>query len=299
MKTELAGEAGFCFGVRRAIQLAFDVVAEQEGPIYTLGPIIHNPQMVARLEEKGVRPIFCPSEVAPGIVIIRSHGVAPEVIGRVNACGHRIVDATCPFVRRAQEDVQALREEGYHIILVGKRDHAEVEGLVGYAGKGVNVIWEMEDLESLEQLQRTGVVAQTTTPFDRFRTLVGGLLEKSRQLKIYNTICHSTENRQTQTLELAKRADVMIIIGGRNSANTTRLAELCRDLGSTTYHVETADEICADWMKEASLVGVAAGASTPDWIIDGVMCTLERIAHCGTGTRGPSHPESDIGTRNA
>ena len=246
--------------------------------MYTLGPIIHNPQMVARLEQRGVRPISCASEGTPGIVVIRSHGVAPEVVEKVKAYGHRIVDATCPFVRRAQEDVQELRDEGYHIIIVGKRDHAEVEGLLGYADKDVNVIWDVEDLESLRRLQRVGVVAQTTTPFDRFRMLVGGLLEKSRQLKIYNTICHSTEERQTQTLELAKRADVVIIIGGRNSANTTRLAELCRDLGRTTYHVETADEVRPDWVKGASLVGVSAGASTPDWIIDEVMHTLEGMA---------------------
>lgn len=274
MEIELAGEAGFCFGVRRAIQIAFDVAAREEGFIYTLGPIIHNPQMVHRLEEKGVRPISDPSEVAPGIVVIRSHGVAPEAMEKVRAYGHRIVDATCPFVRRAQDHVQELRNEGYHIIIVGERNHAEVQGLLGYAGKDVHVVWDMEDLESIGRLQRAGVVAQTTAPFDRFGILVGGLLEKSRQLKIYNTICHSTEERQTQTLELAKRADVMIIIGGRNSANTTRLAELCRDLGRRTYHVETADELCPDWLKGASRVGVSAGASTPDWIIDGVMRTL-------------------------
>ncbi len=278
MKIELAGEAGFCFGVRRAIQMAFDVSAKEEGPIYTLGPIIHNPQMVAELEEKGVRLISCPSEAPPGIVIIRSHGVAPEVIEKVNACGHRIEDATCPFVRRAQDNVQTLRDEGYPIIIVGKRDHAEVEGLLGYAGKNVDVIWDVEDLESVERLQHAGVVAQTTTPFTRFRLLVGGLLEKIRQLKIYNTICHSTEKRQIQTLELAERADVMIIIGGHNSANTTRLAELCRDLGTTTYHVETADEMRPEWVEGASLVGVSAGASTPDWIIDAVRRMLERNA---------------------
>jgi 4-hydroxy-3-methylbut-2-enyl diphosphate reductase len=189
-------------------------------------------------------------------------------------------------VRKAQDHVQELRNEGYHVIIVGNRNHAEVEGLLGYAGKAVHVLWNVKDLELLEEVQRMGVVAQTTTPFERFRLLVGGLLEKSRQLKIYNTICHSTEKRQIQTLELAKRADVMIIIGGRNSANTTRLAELCRDLGKATYHVETADEVCLDWVKGASRVGVSAGASTPDWIIEGVMHTLEGGSPPSDGARG-------------
>jgi len=287
VRVELAAGSGFCFGVKRAIQMAFEVAEGQRDPFYTLGPIIHNPQMVARLEEKGIRVIERPEEGDPGILIVRSHGVAPEVMKAAERHGHRIVDATCPFVRRAQDYVSTLRAEGYSIVIVGKKDHAEVEGLLGYAGGDAVVVWDKEDLEgwsgyptSVERLEshslpsRIGVIAQTTIPFHLFEEVVQELLKKTRQLKVYNTICASTEERQHKTLELAQKADVMIIVGGRNSANTSRLAELCRALGKTTYHIETAEELSPEWVVGCSFVGVSAGASTPDWLIEEVMTKL-------------------------
>ena len=278
VRVELAAGSGFCFGVKRAIQMAFEVAEGQRDPFYTLGPIIHNPQMVARLEEKGIRMLERPEEGEPGVLIVRSHGVAPEVMKAAERHGHRIVDATCPFVRRAQNYVKALKEDGYTVVIVGKKDHAEVEGLLGYAEGDAVIVWDKGDLEKLERVDRMGVVAQTTIPFQRFEEVIRGLLKKTRQLKVYNTICSSTEERQHKTLELAQKADVMIIVGGRNSANTSRLAELCRALGKTTYHIETAEELSAEWVAGCSFVGVSAGASTPDWLIEEVMTELNRWA---------------------
>ncbi len=275
---ELAEGSGFCFGVKRAIQMAFEVAEEKQDPFYTLGPIIHNPQMVARLEEKGIRMIEQPEEGDPGMLIVRSHGVAPEVMKTAKRHGHRIVDATCPFVRRAQNYVKELKEDGYTVVIVGKKDHAEVEGLLGYAQEDAVIVWDKEDLTGLGRLDRVGVVAQTTIPFQRFEEVIRGLLKKTRQLKVCNTICSSSEERQHKTLELAGTADVMIIVGGRNSANTSRLTELCRALGKSTYHIETAEELAPEWVAGCSLVGVSAGASTPDWLIEEVMTKLNRWA---------------------
>ena len=276
MRVELAEGSGFCFGVKRAIQIAFEVAEEKQDPFYTLGPIIHNPQMVARLEEKGIRMIEQPEEGDPGMLIVRSHGVAPEIMKAAKAHGHRIVDATCPFVKRAQNYVKKLKEDGYTVVIVGKKDHAEVEGLLGYAEGEAEIVWDKEDLASLGRLDRVGVVAQTTIPFQRFEEVIRGLLKKTRQLKVYNTICSSSEERQHKTLELAGKADVMIIVGGRNSANTSRLTELCRALGKSTYHIETAEELVPEWVAGCSFVGVSAGASTPDWLIEEVMNKLNR-----------------------
>ncbi|MFH1008673.1 MAG: 4-hydroxy-3-methylbut-2-enyl diphosphate reductase [Candidatus Latescibacterota bacterium] len=278
MRVELAEGSGFCFGVKRAIQMAFEVAEGEPDPFYTLGPIIHNPQMVTRLEEKGIRMIAHPEEGDPGMLIVRSHGVAPEVIQAAERHGHRIVDATCPFVKRAQNYVKQLKEDGYSLVIVGKKDHAEVEGLLGYAEGDAVIIWDEEDLKQLGQLDRVGVVAQTTIPFQRFEEVIRGLLRKTRQLKVCNTICSSSEERQHKTLELAGKADVMIIVGGRNSANTSRLTELCRALGKSTYHIETAEELSPEWMERCSLVGVSAGASTPNWLIEEVMTRLNRWA---------------------
>jgi len=264
--------------VKRAIQLAFEVAEGQRDPFYTLGPIIHNPQMVAQLEEKGIRMLERPDEGGPGVLIIRSHGVAPEVMRAAERHGHRIVDATCPFVRRAQDYVKALKEDGYTVVIVGKKDHAEVKGLLGYAEGTAVIVWDAKDLAEMGQSDRIGVVAQTTIPFHLFEEVVRGLLRKTRQLKVHNTICSSTEERQHKTLELARKADVMIIVGGRNSANTSRLAELCRAFGKTTYHIETAEELSPRWVADCSFVGVSAGASTPDWLIEEVMTELNRWA---------------------
>ncbi|RKY58721.1 MAG: 4-hydroxy-3-methylbut-2-enyl diphosphate reductase [Candidatus Latescibacterota bacterium] len=275
MKVELVRTAGFCFGVRRAVRMVDEALKRADGPVYTLGPLIHNPQMVARMEEMGVRVIGPEDDLPPGVVVLRSHGVPPQVEEKVKAKGHKVLDATCPFVRNAQMYARSLREEGYEVVIVGKRGHEEVEGILGYTGGEAYVVWRPEELVCLGRPDRVGVVAQTTTPFEIFSSVVSELLKRAKHIKVYNTICDSTSKRQEETAALAERADVMIIVGGRNSANTTRLAELCRGLGKATYHIETADELRPEWVEGASLVGVSAGASTPDWLIEEVMEKLK------------------------
>ena len=279
-RIELAPNAGFCFGVKRAIQLAEETAANyKDGPIYTLGPIIHNPQVVEQLKAKGIVPVTEPVETPPGVLIIRSHGAQRCLIEQARLAGHHIVDATCPFVKRAQELVQHLSEEGYQVVIIGEASHPEVKGLLSYAHRTALVVGDQADAEELKHFPRIGVVAQTTVPSDRFGQVVCALLRKSKELQIYNTICRSTEQRQQATSELARRADVMIIVGGRNSANTSRLAELCRQQGKETYHIETASELSVDWIRKKSLIGLSAGASTPDWIIKEVFERLDALIH--------------------
>ena len=274
MKVELVRTAGFCFGVRRAVRIVMDALREADGPVYTLGPLIHNPQMVDRMEDMGAKVIGPDDDLPPGVVVLRSHGVPPEIEEKVRAKGHKILDATCPFVHNAQMYARSLGEEGYRVIIVGKAGHEEVEGILGYT-EGADVVWEPEEVESLGSPEKVGVVAQTTTPFDVFSSVVRELMRRTRHIKVYNTICDSTSKRQEETADLARRADVMVIVGGRNSANTTRLAELCRRLGKPTYHIETAGELRREWVEGASLVGVSAGASTPDWLIEEAMEKLK------------------------
>lgn len=275
---EVAPDAGFCFGVKRCIGLARASAQAQRGrPIYTLGQIIHNPQVVEQLRAEGIVPIADPAEAAPGVLIVRSHGAEAALIERARCAGHEIVDATCPFVKRAQELVALLAQEGYQVVVVGDSGHPETKGLLSCSGGTALVVGDQASAEALEGFPRIGVVAQTTVPDDRFRAVVSGLLHKSRELKIHNTICEATRRRQQATQELGRRADVMIIVGGKNSANTSRLADLCRQLGKETYHIETASEISEDWIRGKSLIGLSAGTSTPDSIIKEVFTRLSTL----------------------
>ena len=275
MKIELAKGAGFCFGVKRAVNIALKTVREVDPPVYTIGPIIHNPQVVEKLRQQGIIPVAEITDLPPGIVIIRSHGIHPDLLQQIKESGHRVIDATCPFVRRAQSYTEQLNKEGFKIVIVGKKDHPEVEGLLGHSGQKAVVVYNSSDLEQLGGQGRIGVIAQTTTPFSQFQQVVLKLLEQTKELRVYNTTCSSTEKRQKETANLAKRADLMLIMGGKNSANTSRLAELCRQIGTETHHIETAAELLPEWLKGKSLVGVSTGTSTPHWVIDGLIRKLK------------------------
>ncbi len=275
MKIELAKGAGFCFGVKRAVNIALETARQVDPPVYTIGPIIHNPQVVERLRQQGIIPVAEITDLPPGVVIIRSHGIHPDLLQQIKALGHRVVDATCPFVRRAQNYAEQLHKGGFKTVIVGKKDHPEVEGLLGHSGQKAVVVYNSSELKQLGGYKRIGVIAQTTTPFSQFQQVVLKLLEKTKELRVYNTTCRSTEKRRKETANLAKRADLMIIVGGKNSANTSRLAELCRQIGTETHHIETAAELSPEWFKGKSLVGVSAGTSTPHWIIDEVINSLK------------------------
>lgn len=277
MKIEIAEHAGYCYGVERALKLTRRAGASSPKPIHTLGPIIHNPQAVEALLADGVSPIDSVDEASGGTVIVRSHGVEPAVIERARERGLEVVDATCPFVAAAQQRAAALVSEGYKLVIVGEVNHPEVTGILARAEDGALVAETVDDLEGLDDCKRVGVVVQTTQSLVRLQEIASRLLEMSSELKVFNTICDATVNRQTSARELANRVDVMLVVGGKNSANTGRLAQICRETNPATHHIETAGELCPDWFDGAKEVGVTAGASTPDWVLDEVVRELSKL----------------------
>ena len=279
MRVVRAAYAGACYGVQRALDLALKAV-EDGGCAYTLGPLIHNPQVVAQLAECGVRAVDSVEDVAgAGTVVIRSHGVTPEVKRSVAACGLPLVDATCPHVARAQRAAADLAEQGRHVVVVGEEGHPEVEGLVACAreaGAPVSVVAGPDDLpETLEG--PVGVVVQTTQTREALDAVVAALEERGVQLLVKNTICFATRQRQEAAAALAGEVDAMVVIGGRNSSNTTRLADICAAACSRTHHVESPDEIDPAWLAGCAVVGVTAGASTPEEQIEAVATLLEAL----------------------
>jgi small subunit ribosomal protein S1 len=271
MKIHVVKEAGFCFGVKRAIKLAFDAAKSKDGMAYTLGPLIHNPQVVEDLRKKGVRVAKDSGRIKKGTLIIRSHGVHPGILKQLQDRGIRVVDATCPFVKKAQRMAKLLYDEGYRVAVVGEADHPEVQGIVGYVDGSAIVINHNRVKKNLPRFRKLGVVAQTTLNIDAFRQVVAKLVDHAEELKVCNTICHATARAQKATLTMAGKVDLMIVVGGHNSANTTRLAKLCREQGTPTHHVETAGELRRAWFKGRKSVGVTAGTSTPEWLIKEVV----------------------------
>jgi small subunit ribosomal protein S1 len=275
MEIFLADKAGFCFGVKRAINTAYE--AAGKGRVYCLGPLIHNPQEVERLRKAGIETVTDFSTLKPGdSLIIRSHGVPPRVLTQARDMGLTIIDLTCPFVGKAQRDAEVLQKEGYQVVVVGEKKHPEVQSILGYAGEDAIVVEAGEDIEGLQLSARVGVVAQTTQSYSNFSEIVLKLLRLSKELKVFNTICSSTKERQNAASVLASQVDVMLVVGGRNSANTSRLATLCRQEGKPTYHIEVAEEIQAEWLEGIRTIGVTAGASTPDWVVEGVLARLKQ-----------------------
>ena len=265
MEVILAEHLGFCYGVKRAIEIARQN-ASTDGTSSTLGPIIHNPQMVERLRNEGVGTVGSLDEMEDGLVIIRSHGVGPKVYEEAESRGLELVDATCPHVKKAQLSAKLLSEEGYTVVIVGEKNHPEVKSIFEWTAHGAHIIETEAEAEALPRIGKLGIVSQTTFSGEKFRSIVSCLLEKSREIKILRTICTATDLRQEAALELAENVDIMIVVGGKNSANTSRLAQLCA-IKCKTYHIETAAELQEDWMKDVNKIGITAGASTPYWII--------------------------------
>ena len=281
MKLVIAKSAGFCFGVKRAINKAFEV-AKTDKSVFTLGPIIHNPQVIDALAAQGVGVARSISELRRANakkVIIRTHGISLEDMSRLEREGYEVVDLTCPYVKKAQHYAKLLKEEGYQVVILGDIEHPEVIGLKSYAGKNA---WVVKDAEGLprEIKSKVGLIVQTTQPVEALKRLLAKAVEQTRQMKVYNTICSSTAIKLKETEEVAKGADVMLVVGGRNSANTTQLARLCEHLSVPTYHIETASELRGEWFAGAQRVGLTAGASTPDWIIEAVIKVLKEMGGC-------------------
>lgn len=285
MRVIKARELGFCMGVRRAVEM-MEVAAGELGPITSLGSTVHNPQVVAKLRERGVDVVATLDEIdVERPVAITAHGVGPQVLGTLQARGARIVDTTCPIVTRAQQWARKMVDEGFGLIVFGDPDHKEVRGILGWANGKVITMRSADELDAPLpdwMPSRIGVLSQTTETEGHFARFVQKLLtvhmDRISELRVINTLCNATTSQQAATEELAAEVDLMVVVGGRESANTRHLAEVARERGVETYHVETADEIDAAWLAGHETVGVAAGASTPDYVIDDVVQRLYALA---------------------
>jgi 4-hydroxy-3-methylbut-2-enyl diphosphate reductase len=270
MQVKLASKRGFCFGVEDAIELAERTVKQHPGQVVALGPVIHNRQVVERLEQAGLDQSGNLETVPTGTtVLIRSHGAGPETVARAAALGIPLVDATCVLVKRAQTVVKQLHEEGYQVIMIGDAEHPEVKGVIGYAPDVIVVDCE-EDLDAvLPKRGRLGIVAQTTHAPEHVAEMIGAIARRPfRELKVVNTLCLEVIRRQEAAIELSKEVDVMFILGGLHSANTRELARLCQEEGVPTYHLETWEQFKPEMARGRKIAGITAGASTPDFIIN-------------------------------
>ena len=269
MDIEIADGSGFCFGVRRAVNLALRAAEDHGRRTVTLGPLVHNPLVVERLEAKGIRAV---EEVAgdADAVVLRAHGTPAPQEESLRTRRLAIVYATCPFVKRAQRHARALREEGYQVVILGDRAHPEVASVRSYAGDDAVVVESADDLP-VALGPRVGVMAQTTQPEEAFLRLVRRLAPGAAEVRVVNTVCRSTAARRAETEKLASRVQVMIVLGGRRSHNTRELARVSRLAGVDTHHIERARELQRQWFRNVGHVGVAAGASTPDEAIEDVV----------------------------
>ncbi|HTZ40021.1 MAG TPA: 4-hydroxy-3-methylbut-2-enyl diphosphate reductase [Syntrophales bacterium] len=287
IEIRLAETAGFCMGVRRAVDMVLDM-AQHKGKrqIFTYGPLIHNPQTVELLQKRGIVPVKDLEGIAEGAtVVIRAHGISPLERETLKKKGVLIIDATCPKVGRVQSIIKKHAALEYDIVIVGDAEHPEVDGLLGYAGDRGFVVSSREDAERLPAMEKVCVVAQTTQSLDEYRAIVEKIRTRVAETVVFDTICDSTEKRQAEIKELACEMDAVFIVGGRNSANTQRLVQISESMGTPTFHIETAGEIRAVPLGKYDRIGISAGASTPNWIIEHVCDTIQNV-RLGADTRG-------------
>jgi len=278
---KIARTAGFCWGVRRTVDKVMEVADQADARVVTLGPIIHNPQAVARFREKGVATLEAVADVSDGTtVVIRTHGATKDELERAEARGLEVVDGTCPYVKYPQAMAQRLSREGYHIVIVGDAQHAEIKGVISYAEGPCTVVKPGAPVPEIKA-KRLAVIAQTTCIGADFERVVGTLALRHKEVRAVNTICNDTEERQADARALAAEVDAVVVVGGKNSANTRHLAEICREIQPRTWHVETEDELRAEWFEGCRVVGLSAGASTPDWVVEGVAGWLRALSSEG------------------
>ncbi|MBC5713648.1 4-hydroxy-3-methylbut-2-enyl diphosphate reductase [Roseburia sp. BX1005] len=273
----LAKSAGFCFGVKRAVDKVYEEAEKNQVPVYTYGPIIHNEEVVNDLEKRGVHAILDTSELKDlqkGIVVIRSHGVEKGVYDTIKSEGFTVVDATCPFVLKIHRIVEEYSKKDYHIIIIGNDSHPEVEGIKGWSDPAkTTVLQTREEAEKLNfQIgEKVCIVSQTTFNYNKFQELVEIIQKKGYDIVVLNTICNATEERQTEAAEIASEVDAMIVIGGRHSSNTQKLFEICKKECENTYYIQTLDDLDMSVFQSIDNVGITAGASTPNKIIEEVQ----------------------------
>lgn len=274
MKVIVAGKCGFCHGVKDAISMAEKILAEEK-EVYSLGPIIHNKDVVEQLAQKGLKTVGSVEEIRSGTVLIRSHGAAPEQIAKIKAKGLKIADATCVLVKRVQQIAKELERDGYEVVIIGDKDHPEVQAVVGCV-RGVVVVADETDLDKLPENGRLGIVCQTTQSPEHFSRTLGAIAKKGfDELKVINTLCKEAIKRQESAVQLCKQVDIMFVLGGLKSANTRKLAELCKNYNSQTFHLQNWNELDRSKLPGKNIAGVTAGASTPEWIIAEFVENLE------------------------
>ena len=278
MNVELAKTAGFCFGVKRAVDTVYQQIEQYRGEkIFTYGPIIHNEEVIKDLRSHGVEVLNDEEELKTAdadVVVIRSHGVAKYIYDILEERGITCVDATCPFVKKIHKIVAEKSAEGSYIVIVGNSEHPEVQGIRGWAGEQVTVVQTPEDAERFElpdKDQKVCIVAQTTFNYNKFKELVEIISKKRYDIVVLNTICNATKERQTEARQIAARVDAMVVIGDKRSSNTQKLFEICKEECLNTYYIQTLDDLDINQLRSVETVGITAGASTPNKIIEEVQ----------------------------
>ena len=275
MEVTVAKTAGFCFGVKRAVEKVYEQIGKMEKPIYTYGPIIHNEQVVGDLQEKGVEVIDTLEElktIRDAVVVIRSHGVGKDVYDILKENGVEIVDATCPYVKKIHRIVEKQTAEGRRVLIVGSGDHPEVQGIKGWGDERTKVIENMDDFRRLElpEDEKLCIVSQTTFNYKKFQDLVEKISKTRYDITVLNTICNATQERQVEAMRIASQVDVMLVIGGKHSSNTQKLYDICRKECKNTYYIQTLGDFNPECISSVRSVGITAGASTPNNIIEEV-----------------------------
>ncbi|MBM3284511.1 MAG: 4-hydroxy-3-methylbut-2-enyl diphosphate reductase, partial [Candidatus Aminicenantes bacterium] len=272
----VAKNCGFCYGVKRALKMARSIRSRSAGKVFTLGDLIHNPRVISELEKRGIHSVDAVDRVEGGTVIIRSHGVPPQVIKKLQKKKVEIVDATCPIVKKIQRLVDRLSRKNRELIIVGNREHPEIKGLMGYSrGKGI-IIEDETQVEGLPWRKKRAVLAQSTQDIFLFSRVVAALIERTESLDVHNTICLYTQARQKSTSELASHVDVLLIIGGKNSSNTRQLYEISKRILPSTHLIESANQINPRMLRRAKRIGLSGGASTPPEAIEEVVARIQR-----------------------
>ncbi|HEX3468296.1 MAG TPA: 4-hydroxy-3-methylbut-2-enyl diphosphate reductase [Candidatus Elarobacter sp.] len=268
---------GFCFGVAITVKKAEEAVERLGADVTTLGHVVHNPQMVAALEQKGLKNAHSVDEVETGTMFVRAHGLPVGVLDRAKERGLTVIDATCPMVTKIHVQAEKLRDEGYKIVVVGDPEHPEVKGTLSHV-PGAWSVTKLEDVAALPRASRVGVVVQSTWNGPAFTDIVRKLSEKYYEVRAVNTICTDTKNRQSEVEVLAREVEVMVVVGGKTSANTKHLAELAAMNGARAYHIEGPDELQTDWFAGVTTAGLMSGASTPGWLVDRVADRMDALA---------------------
>jgi 4-hydroxy-3-methylbut-2-en-1-yl diphosphate reductase len=279
MDIVLAESLGFCMGVKRAVDMAYRALEKSEtAQVVTLGPLIHNRQEIERLTSAGLAVVDENTIPPNSTVIIRAHGVGPEAYEVLKSSGAKIMDGTCPYVHYSQRKAVEFREEGYTVVIAGASDHPEIRGILGYIDNQAYVVKTVEEARALPAFARAAVIAQTTISPEKYRAIIDALREKTRELRVCETICDATEENQKAVRELSAEVEMLYVIGGRHSANSNKLLETAREKCPPARLIETATEIDPEELRGVERVGISAGASTPDWMIEDVVRRLRKIA---------------------